>query len=283
MEIGTAISAEWLRDLGALKETASAFDDAGIDFLSWGGHVLTSREGRYDRPASTYAEVFRDFFVLSAALSASTTRIRFLSGILILPMFPTVLVAKQAADASLLSGGRIEVGVGISWNESEYAAMGQDLTTRGRRLEEQLVVLKMLWSEPFVTFHGRFHDIDDFGIGQLPSTPIPIWVGCGSGDQSLSRVGRLANGWMPIAPPPKERIDALRAFATEAGRASAPGVSGRVTARLDDAESVIADAKALIEVGVTTISIRPPDGVDIATGISSVIATKNTLAEAFGD
>ena len=224
MEYGTSFNGEWLADIGALRSAASELDEAGIDFVSYGGHVLTSRLGRYERPASTYAVPFRDFFVLFATLAARTTRLRFRSGILILPMFETVLVAKQSAELSLVSDGRFELGVGISWNEPEYRAMGQELSTRGRRLEEQLVVLRQLWTEEFVTYHGQFHDIEDLGLGQLPTSPIPIWIGCGESQTSMSRVARLADGWMPIAPPSKETIAALQAAATGAARSAPIGV-----------------------------------------------------------
>jgi probable F420-dependent oxidoreductase len=282
MEYGTSFDAEWLDDLGALREAAGALDEAGVDFVSYGGHVLTSPVGRYDRPASTYAAVFRDFFVLFASLATTTTRLRFRSGILILPMFPTVHVAKQAADLSLISGGRFELGVGISWNEPEYRAMGQDLSRRGSRLEEQLVVLKRLWTEPFVSFHGRFHDIDGLGLGQLPTSPIPIWVGCGDGARSLSRVGRLADGWMPIGVPSRERIDELQAVAASAGRGLPVGVSARVRARPEAPEATVAEARALVALGVSAISITPPPASGVAAGIDAVIAARGELAAVLG-
>ncbi|HEY5274741.1 MAG TPA: TIGR03619 family F420-dependent LLM class oxidoreductase [Acidimicrobiales bacterium] len=278
MEYGTSFNGEWLADIGALRSAASELDEAGIDFVSYGGHVLTSRLGRYERPASTYAVPFRDFFVLFALLAARTTRLRFRSGILILPMFQTVLVAKQAAELSLVSDGRFELGVGISWNEPEYRAMGQELSTRGRRLEEQLVVLRQLWTEEFVTYHGQFHDIEDLGLGQLPTSPIPIWIGCGESQTSMSRVARLADGWMPIAPPSKETIDGLQAAANGAARSAPIGVTGRVLARPEDLGAALADAHALAEVGVSAISISPPPGSDVASGTAAVIATRDALA-----
>jgi probable F420-dependent oxidoreductase len=280
MEFGTSFSGEWLADISSLRRAANELDEAGIDFVSYGGHVLTSPLGRYERPASTYAVPFRDFFVLFATLAATTTRLRFRSGILILPMFQTVLVAKQSAELSLVSDGRFELGVGISWNEPEYRAMGQDLSTRGRRLEEQLTVLRQLWTEEFVTYRGEFHDIDDLGIGQLPTSSIPLWIGCGEGQTSLSRVARLADGWMPIAPPSKETIDGLQAAARTAGRSAPIGVTGRIPARPDDLEASLADARALQAIGVTAISISPPPGDDVASGIAAVIATRGALADA---
>jgi probable F420-dependent oxidoreductase len=279
MEYGTTFNGEWLADIGSLRRAATELDEAGIDFVSYGGHVLTSRLGRYERPPSTYAVPFRDFFVLFANLAATTTRLRFRTGILILPMFQTALVAKQAAELSLVSDGRFELGVGISWNEPEYRAMGEEVTTRGRRLEEQLVVLRQFWTEEFVTFHGQFHDIDELGVGQLPTSPIPIWIGCGEGATSLSRVARLADGWMPIGPPSKETIEGLQAAASAAGRSAPLGVTGRVVARPDDHAAMLADARALVATGISAISISPPQGSDIAAGIAAVIAARGPLAE----
>jgi alkanesulfonate monooxygenase SsuD/methylene tetrahydromethanopterin reductase-like flavin-dependent oxidoreductase (luciferase family) len=157
--------------------------------------------------------------------------------------------------------------------------MGQDLTTRGRRLEEQLVVLRQLWTEEFVTYHGQFHDIDDLGIGQLPSKPIPIWIGCGESATSLSRVARLADGWMPIGPPSKETIDGVQAAVSGAGRSAPIGVTGRVVARPDDLGAALADARALVATGVSAISISPPPGSDVASGIAAVIATRSALVD----
>jgi probable F420-dependent oxidoreductase len=278
MDWGTSFSADWLSDIGALREAATRLDEANIGFVSYGGHVLTSPVGRYDRPAGTYAVPFRDFFVLFANLAATTTRLRFRSGILILPMFPTVHVAKQSAELSLMSGGRFELGVGISWNEPEYRAMGQELATRGRRLEEQLIVLKQLWSQPFVSFHGTFHDIDELGLGQLPTAPIPIWIGCGEEPRSLSRVARLADGWMPIGAPSAERVKELNEAAAGAGRPDAIGVAGRVTVRADDPEAAVDAARALADAGITAISIIPPAGTEITSGIDAVISTHQLLA-----
>ena len=280
MEFGTTFSAEWLGDIGALKASAIALDEAGIDFVSYGGHVLTAKDGRFDRPTSTYALPFRDPFVLYAHLAALTTRIRFRSGILILPMFPTVHVAKQAADLSLLSGGRFDLGVGISWNEAEYKAMGQEVSTRGRRLEEQLQVLKLLWTEPYVTFSGRFHEIDELGLGQLPESPIPIWVGCGDSDRSLSRVGRLADGWITLGPPNEARITALQQFAEQAGRGGSVGVTGRVSARTADFDTAVEDMRALLAAGVTAISISPPQGSAPDEGVAAVLSTRAHLVSA---
>jgi probable F420-dependent oxidoreductase len=280
VDYGTTFSADWLADIGALREAAVMLDDAGIDFVSHGGHVLTSREGRFDRPVGSYAVPFRDHLIVYTHLASITKRLRFRTGILILPMYPTVLVAKQAAELALVSGGRFELGVGISWNDVEYRAMGQDLSVRGRRLEEQLVVLKRLWSEPFVTFSGEFHDVDELGLGQLPAAPIRIWVGCGDADRLLSRVARLADGWMPIGAPPAERVARLRSLAAEAGRTDQIGVTGRVSARPHDLSTALGEARELVNAGVTAISLSPPAGSDVAAGVAAVVATRDHLRDA---
>ena len=277
MEYGTTFAPSWLGDLGALRAAAADLDRGGIDFVSYGGHVLTAAEGRFDRPASSYAVPFRDPFVLYSHLAASTTRLRFRSGILILPLFPTVLVAKQAAELALVSGGRFELGVGISWNEAEYRAMGQNLAVRGARLEEQLAVLRLLWREPLVTFTGRFHDIDALGLGELPPSPIPIWVGCGDADPLLSRVARYGDGWMPIGTPAKERITRLREFAVQAGRSEPIGVTLRLNARPDDPSAALEEAQALVELGATSLSIAAPGGAAPGDGIAAVLATHEFL------
>src|SRR5205085_3711779 len=125
------------------------------------GHLLAVEAGRFaDRPTPTYAGPFHDPFVLFGYLAAVTQRLHFRPSILILPLYETAVVAKQAAELQQLSGGRFELGVGISWNPAEYQALGQSFQDRGARIEEQLLVLRKFWSEPYVTFEGRWHKLD---------------------------------------------------------------------------------------------------------------------------
>lgn len=279
MEFGTALDLEWLADIGLAAEAAVAYDEGGLDFVGHGGHVLTAAPGRYpDRPTPTYGVPFRDPFVLYTHLAAKTERLRFRSGILILPMYPTVLVAKQAADLAIASAGRFELGVGISWQEAEYRAMGQPMRARGARLEEQLHVLRQLWNEPLVTFHGRFHDIDGLGVGQLPP-PIPVWIGSGAAPALLDRVARLADGWMPIGA--VDFASAINEIASRRPPSSAPlRVAARVTASLEDLEPAIGAARAFAAAGVSALSIAPPPGSDVETSISAVLATKAAIQAA---
>jgi probable F420-dependent oxidoreductase len=154
-------------------------------------------------------------------MAAVTTRLGFIPGILILPQRETALVAKQAATLDVLCGGRLRLGVGTGWNEVEYVALAQEFSTRGRRQEEQLEVLKLLWTQELVTFKGRWHDIPDAGINPLPiQRPIPLWFG-GHADVVLRRAARLGDGWLPgfrTAEAAREHLDRLDGYLAEAGR-----------------------------------------------------------------
>jgi probable F420-dependent oxidoreductase len=283
MQIGASLGMDWLADIAGVRQAAIDLDGAGFDYLTTAGHLLTAPLGRYpERPPAVYSVPYRDPFVLFSHLAAVTSHISFRTAVLILPMFPTALVAKQAADLSLLSGGRFQLGVGISWQEAEYLALGQQLRARGRRLEEQIEVLRLLWREPVVTFKGRFHDIDGIGIGQLPEHPIGIWTGSGAEPRLLRRAAELADGWMPAAGVRSaEAVRMLQAFAHDAGKAGGVAVTGRVTAE-PDVEAVVADARSQVEAGATELTVSPPASADIAAGVAAVIAARARIADALG-
>ncbi|HZN30166.1 MAG TPA: TIGR03619 family F420-dependent LLM class oxidoreductase, partial [Xanthobacteraceae bacterium] len=155
--------------------------------------------------------------------------IRLSSGVLILPQRQTGLVAKQAAEADILCGGRLRLGVGVGWNFVEYQALGMDWSTRGARQAEQIAVLRRLWTEDVVTFRGRFHDLKEVSIIPAPiQRPIPIWLG-GSSDAAVKRAARLGDGWMPIMAPEEAepKIAALREHLEAFGRNRASfGIEG---------------------------------------------------------
>ncbi len=277
MRLGATIALDWLADLGAVREVAQGLDEAGFDVATTAGHVLTAAPGRYpDRPETTYAIPYRDPFVLYTHLAQITRRIAFRSGIMILPLYPTALVARQAADASELTGGRFELGVGISWQEAEYVALGQDVHRRGARFAEQLEVLRLLWREPRVTFHGAFHDFDDLGLGKLPPAPIPLWIGCQVQERLLRRVARLGDGWMPVVDP-VPHLDELRGYIHEEGRDPAEvGVAGRITAT-GDPGAWAAEAARLRDAGVSDLTIGPPPGAGPADGLAAMIAAREAV------
>jgi len=199
MEIGVAYPQIELRgDPAAVGEFGRAVEDLGFDHILAYDHVLGAVHA--DRtPALTgpYTErdPFHDPFVMFAYLAAITERISFSTGILILPQRPTALVARQATDVDLLSDGRLRLGVGIGWNYVEYEALGQDFHTRGARQEEQIELLRRLFTEPVVDFSGRFDRIDRASLVPKPTRSIPIWLG-GSGEKAFDRAARLADGFI---------------------------------------------------------------------------------------
>jgi len=166
-------------------------------------------------------DVFHETLVLLGHLAGMTERISLMTGILVLPQRQTALVAKQAAEIDVLSGGRLRLGVGVGWNELEFEALGSDFSTRGERIEEQVTLLRRLWQDDVVSFEGEHHTITASGLNPLPvQQPIPIWMG-GRDDAALRRLARIGDGWVTPRMPRselEERLARLREFAREADR-----------------------------------------------------------------
>ncbi len=278
MKLGAALGLHWLTDLGAVREVAQGLDEAGFDYLSCASHILTAAPERYpDMPNYAYCIPYRELLVFYTYLAACTKAIHMRTDILILPLYPTGLIARQAADLSEISGGRFQLGVGISWNEAEYNALGQDIHTRGAHFEEQLEVLRLLWTEPRITFHGAHHDFDDLGLGRLPNAPIPLWIGQAPKAKLLRRVARLGDGWMPNVDP-VPHIEELRGYVLEAGRPQdAVAIAGRVTAT-GDPEEWVATATRLSEAGGTDLTIWPPPGASAGDGLAAMLAAHEVIA-----
>ena len=199
MDIGVAYpQIELHGDPAAVRQFGGAVEDLGFEHLLAYDHVLGAvHAGRTPPLTGPYDEhdPFHDPFVMFAYLAGITERLRFTTGILVLPQRQTALVARQAADVDLLSGGRLRMGVGVGWNHVEYQALGQDFHTRGARQEEQIGLLRQLFTEPVVDFSGRFDRIDRASLLPKPTRSVPIWLG-GAGEKSFDRAARLADGFI---------------------------------------------------------------------------------------
>jgi probable F420-dependent oxidoreductase len=199
MQIGAVYPQIELRgDPSAVRRIGRAVEELGFDHLLAYDHVLGAvHAGRTRQLTGPYTEhdPFHDPFVMFAYLAGITERIGFATGILVLPQRQTALVARQAADVDLLSGGRLRLGVGVGWNHVEYEALGQDFRTRGARQEEQIQLLRRLFAEPVVDFSGRFDRVDRASLVPKPARPIPIWLG-GSSEVAFDRAARLADGFI---------------------------------------------------------------------------------------
>lgn len=248
-------------DPGAVRAYGERVEELGYNHVLIYDHVLgadpavhTGWNGPYDVHTT-----FHEPFVVFGYLAAVTRRLELVTGVIILPQRQTALVAKQAAEVDLLSGGRLRLGVGVGWNAVEYEALGENFGDRGKRSAEQIDLLRRLWTEQTVTFNGRFHTVTGAGIAPLPvQRPIPVWVGAASAP-GYKRAGRLADGWFPMmGPGPK--LDEARAIvaaaAAEAGRdPAAIGMEGRVDWR-GDPDAVAERLAEWAKAGASHVSVN---------------------------
>jgi probable F420-dependent oxidoreductase len=226
MQLGTLLP---LGDIGGgpsvVRDYAQGLEALGIDFLEAPDHVLgvnAASRPDWEPGRNTSADLFHDPFVLFGFVAGCTSKLGFSTGVLILPQRQTALVAKQAACLDVLCGGKFRLGIGVGWNEVEFVGLNEDFHTRGRRSAEQVQVMQALWAEPHVTFKGRWHTIDDAGINPRPASGrVPVWFG-GHHEQTLKRIAKYGDGWMPNAfPPDQSALDifaTLRGLTKEAGR-----------------------------------------------------------------
>lgn len=210
-------------------------------------------DGPYDID-STFHEPFVVFGYLAAI-----TSLELVTGVIILPQRQTALVAKQAAEVDLLTGGRFRLGVGLGWNAVEYEALGEKFGNRGKRSEEQIELMRRLWTERSVTFDGRYHTVTAAGLAPPPvQRPIPVWIGAAS-DRGLERAGRLADGWFPMtAPGPglEHAREQVRRAAAAVGRDPASlGMEGRVS-WTGDPDKTAAGIAAWRAAGATHLSVN---------------------------
>ncbi|HIM36926.1 MAG TPA: LLM class F420-dependent oxidoreductase [Dehalococcoidia bacterium] len=262
------------RDPGEIREFAQAVEGMGYDYIFIADHVLGADASHHSHPAYAmynHEKVVHESMTTMGFLAAITKTVGLTTGILSLPQRQTVLVAKQAAEVDLLSGGRLRMGIGVGWNEVEYQALNQDFHNRGRRSEEQIEVMRALWSQEVVDFDGRWHRITHAGINPLPvQRPIPVWLGAGSPffptlpEAVLRRIARVADGWCPNFLPFEEGrqlVAQVQDYAKEAGRdPSTVGLEGRLVIAGKQPEDWLAEIKGWEELHASYVCVETRRG-----------------------
>lgn len=248
-------------DPALLKDYAQTAEDLGFSHVLAYDHVIganpASRPGW--RAPYTHLDAFHEPLVLFGYLAGLTRRLELVTGIVILPQRQTVLVAKQAAEVDILSGGRLRLGIGIGWNAAEYEALGENFNDRGLRSEEQVEILRRLWSEELLTVNGRWHQITDAGLNPRPMRRIPIWFG-GSDDRALRRLARMGDGWFPLVEPGERcraMLETICGYAKEVGRDPKEiGIEGRIIYGDGSAERWLAEMNAWKSLGASHVGLN---------------------------
>ncbi len=243
-----------------IRDYAQSVEGLGYSHLVAFDHVLGADPAH--RPGwsgYTWRDMFHEPFVLFGYLAA-LTHLELLPAVIILPQRQTVLVAKQAAEVDVLTGGKLRLGVGVGWNPVEYEALGMDFHMRGRVEEEQIEVLRLLWSQEIVSYKGQFHTITEAGLNPLPvRRSIPIWMG-GRADALLRRTARLGDGWLPQGKPDermREAVERLQSYIREVGRDPGKvGIEARMNAREGDLDEWVRQTEGWRDLGATHISIN---------------------------
>jgi probable F420-dependent oxidoreductase len=276
-------------DAGAVRAYGEHVEGLGFAHLLAYDHVVgadTSVHAGWKGPYDMY-NTFHEPLVTFGYLAAVTTTLEFVTGVVILPQRQTVLVAKQAAEIDLLSGGRLRLGIGLGWNAVEYEALGEDFSTRGRRCDEQVELMRKLWTEPSVTFAGRYHTVTGAGIAPLPiQRPIPVWFGA-SAPRAFRRAGRLGDGWFPMVGPGPKLEQARREVeqaATAAGRNPAElGMQGQVSWN-GGTEDLADGFRMWAEAGATHVAVNTMNaGLASVDEHLSVLSTAAEIAREFRD
>jgi probable F420-dependent oxidoreductase len=266
-------------DAGALREFALAVDNMGFDHIVVYDHVLGADPAAHGDLLYTHKDPFQEAFVSMGYLAGVTRRVGFATGVLVLSQRQAALVAKQAAQVDLLCGGRLRLGVSVGWNRVEQQALGTDFANRGARLEEQIEVMRLLWTQETVTFKGRFHAIEAAGINPRPlQQPIPVWMG-GWADGVLRRIGRLADGWFPHMGAPTEshrrQLAAIRSAARAVGRPeSAIGIEPHINLTADEPETWAGSLQAWEDLGAGHLFVSTMRG-----GLSTLAAHLRRLED----
>lgn len=271
-------------DVGAVRAYGQGVQELGFTHVLAYDHVVgadpevhTGWSGPYD-----IATTFHEPMVMFGYLAAVTS-LELVTGIIILPQRQAVLAAKQAAELDLLTGGNFRFGVGLGWNKVEYEALGADFGNRGKRVEEQVELMRLLWTQRSVTFAGSYHQVTGAGLAPMPvQRPVPVWFG-GQSPRAYERTGRLADGWFPQVQPGRKLEEARSAVAQAAAKAgrdpASLGMEGRVSWD-GDQDELASGLRAWRDAGATHVSVNT-----MGAGLASVdahLAALASVAEAAG-
>ena len=255
-------------DPATIRRYAEVTRDGGLHYLLAYDHVLGADTTNRPNWAGSYRleDAFHEIFVLFGFLAGAAPGLELVTGVVILPQRQAALVAKQAAEVDVLTGGRLRLGVGIGWNAVEYEALGESFTTRGRRVEEQIALMRQLWTEPSSSFRGKEHVVTEAGLNPMPvQRPIPIWIG-GMSEPAIARTARIADGWMPLgkAADLGDKVADLRRRVEEAGRQpDGFGIDARISLSQTPEAEWPAEIEAWQALGATHLAIE-----DMGVGLS---------------
>jgi probable F420-dependent oxidoreductase len=269
-------------DVEVVRRYAQRVEELGFTHVLAYDHVVGADPAVHRRWAGPYdvSTTFHEPFVLFGYLAAVTS-IELVTGIIILPQRQTALVAKQAAEVDLLCRGRLRVGVGLGWNAVEYEALGKSFSDRGRRVGEQVELLRRLWTESTVNFDGTYEKVTGAGLAPLPvQRPIPVWFGAAS-PAAFRRTGRLADGWFPQVPP-GHGLEEARAIVEQAARDAGRdptelGMEGRVTLGGEGVQKLAEQAERWREAGASHLSVNT-----MGAGLTSIDHHLEALEQAIG-
>jgi probable F420-dependent oxidoreductase len=231
--LGVGVDIPYFASAVEIRDFVQAVEELGYHHVGFSSHVCSTTDSAFPAPFFTFEEPWRESFTMAAFLAGVTSRLELNPSMVLLPLYPPVLAAKQAAEVDNLSGGRLRLAASIGWNERECQALGVDPATRGGRFEEQVEVMRRLWTDHDVTHHGRFFHLDVTGISPRPPRPIPVWFGAGDlpaggfpSPRALERAARLADGFKFVAPTSLDQDRLDRAIAELRQHVAAQGRDG---------------------------------------------------------
>jgi len=256
------------KDPAAIRDWAQTAEGNGFDYMLTIDHVAGVHRDQFgpNGPAFPYTSETptHELLTLFAFVAGVTQRIELTPSVLLLPQRPTVLAAKQCAEVQILSGGRLRVVAGIGWNDREYASLGANFHNRGKRLEEQIQVMRALWTQGRVDFDGRWHKLSGINLNPLPDKAPPLWIGGGAEDNLLRRYAKYADGWLPLVVPGTDvpaAFEKLRGFLKDEPRDPASfGLDVRVNIENTSPDGWVAAAKRWQDLGATNISVMGAAG-----------------------